>query len=259
MDLFIIYFLVGGLICAGVGGYIAEEKNRGVGNWAILCFLLGIFGIIAIAAVPSLSKKAESFGDGLGAESIKREFPRAKIHLNDARFHKDSQYGDTSFLVVDFEQRQIVVGARKALKNPPKEPYRKSFAFFDIVKAEIVRDGSQVVTTGTANQELKDAKHIAIRITVKNPDNPTYDVTFYASITTKYRKLEYPPFDHAVQKVIEFQGYLESAIRETRQEKTGNSQNPDASEQLSRLWQLKQEGALTQEEFEAQKAKLLQS
>ena len=54
MELFATYFLVGGLICAGVGGYIAGEKKRNALAWAILCFFTSIFGIIAIVAVPSL-------------------------------------------------------------------------------------------------------------------------------------------------------------------------------------------------------------
>ena len=48
MELFIIYFLVGGLICAGVGGYIAGEKNRNAVAWAIVCFFLNIIGLIGL-------------------------------------------------------------------------------------------------------------------------------------------------------------------------------------------------------------------
>ena len=42
-------------------------------------------------------------------------------------------------------------------------------------------------------------------------------------------------------------------------EQIERSQNVPISEQISQLWRLKQEGALTQEEFDEQKARLLES
>ena len=294
MDIFTIYFFVGGLICAGVGGYIAGEKNRSVGSWAIICFLLGIFGIIAIAAVPALPQ----IEDDVEKDPIKQAFPYANVHFSkqiqqdiredgislaegidlligklDDKLDEVFLLGDTSFLVVDFERKQIITGLQETQKNPHRQSYRKSFAFSDIVKAEIVRDKTQIVAINGEKHNLNGASHIAIRVTVDDTDNPTHDVTFYTSKNTKERKFEHPPFEQAVQKIIEFQGYLETAIREsakgtdvsdTQEDKEQSkqiedSQNMPVSAQIAQLWQLKQEGALTQEEFEAQKAKLLQS
>ena len=50
-------------------------------------------------------------------------------------------------------------------------------------------------------------------------------------------------FDYSVQKASKFAAYLDSAVRETGQEQNENNQSLDVSEQISRLWQLKQEGA----------------
>ena len=47
--------------------------------------------------------------------------------------------------------------------------------------------------------------------------------------------------------------------RKQQGEQIEGRQNMPVSAQISQLWQLKQEGAITQEEFEKQKAKLLQS
>ena len=282
MDILII-LIAQSLICAGIGAYIAKEKNRGVGGWTIICFLLGVLGLIAIAAVPSLSphpRKAE-------AGKLEKEFPKAKIHTYQRwkgqvtqpqiRYLTWSSFGDKSFLVVDFEQKQIVVGLQKFQEIPPIESYRMSFPFFDIVKLEIIKDGTQVVsaapsiTTGggsvnsvlsTLRTALDGANSIAIRITVNNPDKPIHDVIFYVTKDKKESSQGNSDFDNAVQKVMTFHGYLDSAIREDgkeQKEPTENNQSVDVSEQISRLWQLKQEGALTQEEFEKQKAKLLQS
>lgn len=78
MELFAIHFWGGGLICAGVGGYIAVEKNRNGVAWAILCFLFGIFSIIAIAAVPTLPQTENK----VEKDIIKQAFPHAKVHVS---------------------------------------------------------------------------------------------------------------------------------------------------------------------------------
>ena len=259
---FVLLYIVVGLICAGIGGYIAVGKNRDVGSWAIVCFFLGVFGIIAIAAVPSLFRPQKT-------ESLQEEFPEARVYAGKSWWDgQDVTLGDTSFLVVDFEQKQIVVGLRAELKNPHKKPYKMSFAFSSIVGAEIVREGNQIITN-RGNQSFNEVKHIAIRITVDDINNSSHNITFYASKDTKEHKFENPPLDQAVQKVVEFQGYLDSAIRETKREsnisdnqesrkrqsdRIESRQNMPVSAQIAQLWQLKQEGALTEEEFEKQKA-----
>lgn len=244
---FLIILLIAGFICAGVGGYIAGEKNRNAWGWAIICFLLGIFGIIAIASVPTLP-----------SSSLKRKSPQTKIYVSHPTLY---HAGDTSFLVVDFKRKQIIVGIQETCESPHKKPYEDSFAFFDIVKAEIVRDGTQIMKTDCKNQDFNGAEHIAIRVNVKSSNNPVHEVIFYAARNIDGKQKD-QILNQAVQKVMEFKGYLDSAIREggkEQEEQIENKQSTDISEQLSRLWQLKQEGALTQEEFEAQKAKLLQS
>lgn len=280
MGIFTTYFLFGGLICAALGGYIAGEKNRNGLAWAILCFFTSIAGLIALVAVPYLPTFEET---------LKKDFPQAKVHVSKPQWDVGQGWliGDTSFLVIDFQQREIVVGLRNALKMPPKsfletlkkplkESYRMSFPFSRIVKAEIFRDETQagkVIHESVLGKEsisknnLNGAKYIAIRITVDYPDSPTHDVTFYVAVNKKGKNQENADFDRAVKKVVEFQDYLSMAIRESEKEQKKqpenhtpeNNQSVDVSEQISRFWQLKQEGALTQEEFEKQKAKLLQS
>ena len=280
MEFFTTYFLIGGLICAALGGYIAGEKNRNGMAWAILCFFTNIAGLIALVAIPYLPTFEET---------LKKEFPQANVHVSKPQWDARQGWliGDTSFLVVNFEQKEIVVGLWKALKKPPKsfgevlekphkEPYRMSFPFSSIVKVEVFRDEThagkviheQVLGGGYVSKDiLNGARYIVIRITVDSPDSPTHDVTFYVAVDKGGKEQGNTDFDQAAQKVVEFKGYLDTAIRDGKKVKEKqpennsleNNQNVDVSEQLSRLWQLKQEGALTQEEFEKQKAKLLQS
>ena len=257
------YFFVGGFVCAVVGGYIASQKNRSAEAWAFICFFTGIIGIIAIAAVPPFEQKQIN-----SEKNIKKEFPQAKIHycsmivFSSVSFWDDRDVivGDTSFLVIDFERKQIVVGLWKARYNPYEQPYRNSFAFSDIVKVEVICDGVPVAATNSEIQYLNGAKHIAIRITANDASKPVHEITFYmAKEGGKKRNLD---FDQAMQKVMEFHAYLDSAIQETGEGQSTQAeggQDTPVSEQISQLWRLKQEGALTQEEFEKQKARLLES
>lgn len=50
-----IYVLILWLSCGGVSAYIASQKNRSTLNWLLLGLIFGIFALIAIAAVPSLT------------------------------------------------------------------------------------------------------------------------------------------------------------------------------------------------------------
>ena len=246
-------------------------------------FLIGLT-VLAVLVLALIGRRSAS----KEIQNLKKEFPRAKTHISDF---------DTSFLIIDFERKKIVVGIQKTRKNPLERPYKMSFAFSDIMKAEMVSDSTQVAITKTnrgsqllgaaagaialggvgavigglsassTSTTLNGAKRVAIRITVDNSNKPIHDVTFYASKDKKGGKQGEKLFDRTVQKALEFGAYLDSAIRESEKEQDKhpennqpeNNQVSDVSEQISRLWQLKQEGALTQEEFEKQKAKLLQS
>ena len=218
-------------------------------------------------------------------DKLRKQFPRSRIHVSHpSYFHPN----DTSFLVIDFEQKQIVVGLQAFRENLAQNPYKTSVPFSNIMKVEIIKDGTQIATTNRGSQilgaavgavalggvgavigglsasstTLNGAKRIAIRVTVNDTFRPVHDVTFYASKDKKGGKQGDPTFDQAVRRATEFGAYLDSAIQEAGKEQDGqieSSQNTPVSEQIAQLWQLKQEGALTEEEFEAQKAKLLQS
>ena len=271
-SIFTFYFLIGSLICAIAGGYIASQKNRNVWVWLIVCFLTDVIGIIVIAVIPALPVRPQGRKNRLEDEistELFKEFPHAMIHVDLSLCYRrtwwdDVPYlrGDTSFLVVDFERKQIAVGLWETRENPHERSYRTLLAFSDVVKAEIIRDGTLVATGDSPSEYLNGAKHIAIRISVNDANKPVHEVTFYTANNKKGGKLGAREFDRAVQKVVEFHGYLDSAIQEAGEEQSErieNGQCTPASEQISKLWELKEKGALTQEEFEKQKARLLES
>ena len=266
-----LYLFFGGVVCAVAGGYIASQKNRSAEAWAFICFFTSIIGIIAIAAVPALPQERKShLKKEITEENLTKEFPQAKAHFSQPVLRNWSWWdgpewvGNTSFIIIDFERKQIVLGRciGKSIEIPDQQPYRSSFAFSDIVKAEIIRDGGQVVATNHGNQVFDGANTITVHITVDDVNKPAHEITFYVATKEEGGKQGDLDFDRAVQKVIEFCAYLDSAMQETgegQSQRAEGGQVTPVSEQISQLWRLKQEGALTQEEFEKQKARLLKS
>ena len=65
-------------------------------------------------------------------------------------------------------------------------------------------------------------------------------------------------FGEVMRKASEFGDRIDATIRVAKKQ-PGNNYNMPVSEQIAQLWRLKQEGAITQEEFDEQKARLLRS
>ncbi len=202
--------------------------------------------------------------------SLEKEFPHEKIHL-------DSE--NKTFLVVDFSNKQIVVGQQ--------EKYKKNLPFSAIVKVEIIKNGAQISSTNRGSQALGAAvgavafggvgaiigalsgsstttsriKLLSLKITVDDTDKPIHEVIFHKSIKTKGDKNDVKLVEENFNKIANFAAYLEKAIRESdesKQKATPQEKQPKTmTEQISELWKLKEAGALTQEEFDVQKTRLM--
>jgi len=59
----VLIVLIQGLICGGLCTFVGREKGRDAFSWFLVGFFLGIFGLIAVAGVPSLGKKDEGEGE----------------------------------------------------------------------------------------------------------------------------------------------------------------------------------------------------
>ena len=118
------------------------------------------------------------------------------------------------------------------------------------------------MATNHGNQVFDGANTITVHITVDDVNKSAHKIIFYVATKEEGGKQGDLDFDRAVQKIIEFCAYLDSARQETgegQSQRAEGGQVTPVSEQISQLWRLKQEGALTQEEFEKQKAQLLKS
>lgn len=241
--------------------------------------VLAFIAILVIAVVIGIAQ-GQKIND-LRAE-LEKEFPGAKIHVS---------HNDTSFLVVDFATEQIVLGLEKLRGSllAQEPPYRSQIPFSAIVKAEIMQDGTQLSSTNRGSQAIGAAvgavalggvgaligglsasstsisgtKHLSLRITVDDPGKPIHDITFYDTERKQGGKRGEMFFDQGAQQMAEFAAHVETAIR------TADAAQPEAplippeqpaasvAAQIGELWKLKEAGALTQDEFEAQKARLI--
>ena len=49
------------LACGGLSAYIAQQKNRNVGLWAIMGFLFGIIGVLIIALLSKVEDPPQNY------------------------------------------------------------------------------------------------------------------------------------------------------------------------------------------------------
>ncbi len=174
-----------------------------------------------------------------------------------------------------------------------EQPYRIEFPFSAIVKVDILRDGTQVASTNRGSQALGAAvgavafggvgavigalsgsstsssgtKKLSLQITVNDSNKPIHEVTFYETDRKKGGKRGEMFFDQGAQQIAEFSAHLETAIRKPEKassaiitnDLSSHEENGTLADQIGKLWQLKEAGALTEEEFITQKARLMKS
>ena len=242
-----------------------------------------IFIVIALVVIGVVVGIAQGQKVNALRADLEKEFPGAKVHVS---------HNDSSFLVVDFSKDQLVVGLQKLRGTllAQEQPYRSEIPFSGIVKVEVLKDGTQVASTNRGSQALGAAvgavafggvgaiigglsgsstsssgtKRLSIQITVDDASKPIHEVTFYETERKKGGKRGEMFFDQGAQQVAAFAAHVEAAMRKSNKEKYEVNQITNASksekslaDQIGELWQLKQAGALSQEEFETQKAKLI--
>ena len=78
-------------------------------------------------------------------------------------------------------------------------------------------------------------------------------------------KLSYPPVQEALKKIEIFAAHVENAMREGEVQRSGLSDSRDlrdqntVASQIREMWELKETGAISESEFEAEKTRLLAS
>jgi hypothetical protein len=225
--------------------------------------------IIVFAVVAIFVTKANNF-----TKSLQDKYPMAKIYFS---------LWDKKYLVVDFPNEKMVIG-RRGVEQPSVD-----VEFSSIVSAEILQDGVQVAKTNRASQALGVAmggvllggvgaivgglsasttatsgtQRMSLRITVDDADEPIHEIVFFDIGGGKSLGRGDNLYDNLYRDITLFAAHIERAIRLTADTNPKNTlievgSRPSAlSDQIRDLWQLKETGALTQEEFDSQKLRLM--
>ncbi|MFG6565859.1 hypothetical protein ACGYLI_16705 [Sulfitobacter sp. 1A13421] len=160
-----------------------------------------------------------------------------------------------------------------------------------IIKAEVIQDGTQIAKTNRGSQAVGVAvgaialggvgaligglsgssttrsgiKKLSLRFTVDSTDEPSHEFTFYESPKSGGTQSGDSLLKDQSKLLAKFAGYLETAIRRAEEGRAPAPvvplplQDKSVGDQIADLWKLKELGALTQSEFDSQKAKLIDS
>ena len=164
---------------------------------------------------------------------------------------------DGSFIALDFDRSLIDIGQAGNVKR---------HGFSDIQSAEISRN-TILTTTGIeglatySSTTRKTDSSVQLKVSINDQINPYFQVTFYTSVYPIYEQ----PFQVDVKEMEaqaeRFHGLVMTAIAKAKTNPTPSptpsAHQDEAGGELMRLWELRQAGALTDAEFNAQKAKLL--
>ena len=172
-------------------------------------------------------------------------------------------------LAINREQGQVALGSVSA----PKQ-----YSLSTITQVEVLRDGASITSTNrgsqlagaaigalalggiglllgglTGSKRNQNTIHsIAIKIVVDDSTSPVHTIEFFKSPDKKGTDSKDSFVTAAAEKVDHFHALLVNALKNT-----ATPAEDSVALQLGRLWELKQAGALTDDEFAAQKQRLL--
>ena len=214
---------------------------------------------------------------------LQNEFPSAQIHVSNE---------DQSFCVVDFETSTIVVGLdspRGDLFNK-EEPYRVDYEFSDIAAFEVQKDGTTIASTNRGSQALGVAvgalalggigaivgglsgsstqqervRRISLILKVRDNIQPLHNITFFNwEADKKGVKPTWPVVTMAISKVEKFAAHISNAIHASEAEypvdghKNEKFSMQSMTSQIKELWELKQKGVISEDEFKSAKDKII--
>ncbi|MDR3471602.1 MAG: SHOCT domain-containing protein [Devosia sp.] len=170
---------------------------------------------------------------------------------------------DRSFLAINFDAERINIGHLCAAREYP---------FSALRSAEVIQDGGVTYTNPldkprhlgptdygilraveSPTTTIKTVGELLLRVTVDDPQTPVYDITF-VRVGGLGADPSQPAFRTVAAAAERYRALLTNAIARAQPSSAGPTGDVD---RLKQLWDLKQAGALTEDEYAAQKAKLL--
>jgi len=252
-------------------------------------FLFIFFGTIAIYIFISLNN----------SQQIKKDMDKSSVFLEknyrDTKKYISKENG--SCIAIDFNKHEICLGLSMptGLMMSKTEEQKKArehfliYKFDQIVKAEIVSDGTSVISTNRGSQIAGAAigglalgglgaaigaltgsstshnkiKSLRLHIIIDDIENSTHDIVF---MDWKYDNKGVNIDNHVAKKALdaveEIYALIANAMRKVRNENEqikGVNEKSNTIDKISKLWDLFKVGAITESEFNSQKLKLLDS
>jgi len=198
---------------------------------------------------------------------------------------KYSSFDENTQFLIDEKKKKIVILHHQ--QSPKVYEYR------DILKSEVIQDGVSVSSTNRGSQiggallggilaggvgavvgglsgsktDEEKVKEITLQIVVNDTKNPIHKILFYKSINpqsqTIYKEyMDKAKYCHELVSVLIKQADEDDKLKEQKtyepiERKVDKHSSPSLSEELSRLLTLKNDGVLSEEEFNTAKKKLL--
>lgn len=241
--------------------------------WAFLGLIVLYFIISVILSANNQQKEQEK------RETQQRESLKSLEGFKPTK----KAYKNDGLIALDGQSKEIVVQ-----KNNGQI---KRFNFSDIISCEVVEDGETVtrksnkigraviggVLAGGAGaiigglsgkeKQNKEIESIALKIIFKTSEIPyTFKLTFFdakqaTSHTKRKVKLSESVYGKmakdAINEVSNWKEKIESIINQYDKEENETQAQTSVSDEIEKLNSLKEKGAITQEEFDKQKQKLL--
>ncbi|MBY6113307.1 hypothetical protein KUW09_04790 [Mameliella alba] len=242
----------------------------------IIGIVLVVVFVISIAKAGSDEKKKSTFEQELASA-----YPEAKIFV--------SVY-DFSYVAIDFSSDRLMVGLKQQRGGfaDTEMPYDGTYSFAEIAEVALIKDGTTVTSTNRGSQAVGAAvgavafgglgaligglsgssteqdrvRRITLRIKVDDPDHPVHDITvFYWEASKKGVKTDGMLLSPVLKKAEELGTHVSNAIRRSAKKaetaSVASTLEHSTTLQISELWRLKEAGALTEQEFLNEKAKIL--
>ena len=240
--------------------------------WIIL-IVVGIFVFEIIKVAPTTNKMIKAKEKRLA--NLDGFDPSQKVMGND---------GNSGIAINESEKKVCLITS--SMLNVDLD----ILAYGDILSSEIFEDGVTITKTDRESQirgaligglvlggagaiigglsgkttSSNKVKRIDLRITVNRTNNPIHDINFMNEESKKngsrYKKaMEHARYWHALLTVLIKRADSEDIAKERKlvKDKTDLSPNRSITDEIAKLSELLKQGLLTDEEFKAQKAKLL--
>jgi hypothetical protein len=246
-----------------------RDKRQARGHGGMEIFLIVFIALLVGAVITGISK----------AQANAKVAATTKDRLS-AIYNFDELFVssfDGTFIGICFDQTLIVVG---------KNETEKTYGFSQIAEVTVLRDGSTISNTNRGSQlagmavgglalgglgalvggvtgssrTSETIKSLKIKIRVDDREEPLHQVTFFKMDAGKGVKPDSVLIQHIVPTMDNIHAHLLNAMRNAVQlpAELPAKDSANSTEQISQLWQLHQSGALSVDEFNQQKARLLE-